>query len=121
MLAGESLDDPVIGRLVDHALDDELKGTACAVVDGPRTAVPTGTSNCPISTRPVTARRGSIVELRKFDHAQGRRRVTLAVRWDLDGSAQITATGATCLDRRRSPEEARCTRRWWLRPPRCAK
>ena len=34
VLAGESLDDPVVGRLVDRGLDDELKGTAYAVVDG---------------------------------------------------------------------------------------
>ena len=34
VLAGERLDDPVIGRLVDRGLDDELKGTAYAVVDG---------------------------------------------------------------------------------------
>ncbi|WP_163078785.1 DUF3363 domain-containing protein, partial [Acinetobacter baumannii] len=30
VLAGESIDDPVIGRLVDRGLDDELKGTAYA-------------------------------------------------------------------------------------------
>ena len=42
---------------------------------------------------------GSIVELRKFDDAQGRRRVALAVRSDLDISAQVNATGATWLDR----------------------
>jgi type IV secretory pathway VirD2 relaxase len=34
VLAGESLDVPVIGRLVDRGLDDELKGMAYAVVDG---------------------------------------------------------------------------------------
>ncbi|MFX7632986.1 DUF3363 domain-containing protein, partial [Acinetobacter baumannii] len=34
VLAGESLDVPVIGRLVERGLDDELKGTAYAVVDG---------------------------------------------------------------------------------------
>ena len=34
MLASESLDIPVIGRLVDRGLDDELKGSAYAVVDG---------------------------------------------------------------------------------------
>src|SRR3546814_2047329 len=34
VLAGESLDDPVVGRLVARGLDDELKGTAYAVVDG---------------------------------------------------------------------------------------
>jgi hypothetical protein len=42
---------------------------------------------------------GSIVELRKFDDAQGRRRVALAVRSDLSIERQITATGATWLDR----------------------
>jgi type IV secretory pathway VirD2 relaxase len=34
VLASESLDIPVIGRLVDRGLDDELKGSAYAVVDG---------------------------------------------------------------------------------------
>ncbi|SFY31222.1 Protein of unknown function [Paracoccus pantotrophus] len=28
VLAGESLDDPVLGRLSERGLDDELKGTA---------------------------------------------------------------------------------------------
>lgn len=42
---------------------------------------------------------GSIVELRKFDDADGRRRVAPAVRSDLDIRAQATATGATWLDR----------------------
>src|SRR5690606_9672036 len=34
VLAGESLDEPLIGRLVTRGLDDELKGTAYAVIDG---------------------------------------------------------------------------------------
>jgi type IV secretory pathway VirD2 relaxase len=34
VLAAESLDDPIVGRLVERGLDDELKGTAYAVVDG---------------------------------------------------------------------------------------
>ena len=34
VLAGESIGDPFIGRLLDRGLDDELKGTAYAVVDG---------------------------------------------------------------------------------------
>ena len=42
---------------------------------------------------------GSIVELRKFDDAQGRRRVALAVRSDLAIEDQVTASGATWLDR----------------------
>ena len=42
---------------------------------------------------------GSIVELRKFDDAKGRRRVALAVRSDIDIERQVSASGATWLDR----------------------
>ena len=97
MLAGESIDDPVIGRLVDRGLDDELKGTAYAVVDG------TDGRTHHIKLADLDAAGdsapGSIVELRKFDDAQGRRRVALAVRSDLDIERQVHATGATWLDR----------------------
>ncbi|WP_048859418.1 DUF3363 domain-containing protein, partial [Novacetimonas hansenii] len=34
VLAGEDLAEPVIGRLVARGLDDELKGSAYAVIDG---------------------------------------------------------------------------------------
>ena len=97
VLAGESLDDPVVGRLVDRGLDDELKGTAYAVVDG----VDGRTHHIKFPDLDATgdSAPGSIVELRKFDDAQGRRRVALAVRSDLDIEAQITASGATWLDR----------------------
>ncbi len=50
---------------------------------------------------------GSIVELRRFDDRRGIGRVALAVRSDLPIEAQITAPGATWLDRQaisRSPE-----------------
>lgn len=97
VLAGESIDDPVIGRLVDRGLDDELKGTSYAVVDG------TDGRTHHIKLADLDAAGdsapGSIVELRKFDDAQGRRRVALAVRSDLDITAQVHATGATWLDR----------------------
>jgi type IV secretory pathway VirD2 relaxase len=97
VLAGESLDVPVIGRLVDRGLDDELKGTAYAVVDG----VDGRTHHIKLPDLDATADgpMGSVVELRKFDDAQGRRRVALAVRSDLSIERQITATGATWLDR----------------------
>jgi type IV secretory pathway VirD2 relaxase len=97
VLAGESLDVPVIGRLVDRGLDDELKGTAYAVVDG----VDGRTHHIKLPDLDAAADgpMGSIVELRKFDDAQGRRRVALAVRSDLSIERQITATGATWLDR----------------------
>ena len=42
---------------------------------------------------------GSIVELRSYEDTRGERRVALAVRSDLDIQAQVTATGATWLDR----------------------
>ncbi|WP_413992257.1 relaxase/mobilization nuclease domain-containing protein [Labrys okinawensis] len=97
VLAGESLDDPVVGRLVDRGLDDELKGTAYAVVDGIDGR--THHIKLPDLDAAGDSAPGSIVELRKFDDARGQRRVAIAVRSDLDISAQVTATGATWLDR----------------------
>ena len=97
VLAGESLDDPVIGRLVDRGLDDELEGTAYAVVDGVDGR--THHIKLPDLDAAGDSAPGSIVELRKFDDAQGRRRVALAVRSDLSIERQISATGATWLDR----------------------
>ncbi|MFF8802683.1 MULTISPECIES: relaxase/mobilization nuclease domain-containing protein [unclassified Methylobacterium] len=97
VLAGESIDDPVIGRLVDRGLDDELKGTAYAVVDG--TDGRTHHIKLPDLDAAADSAPGSIVELRKFDDVQGRRRVALAVRSDLDIEQQVHATGATWLDR----------------------
>jgi len=97
VLAGESLDEPIVGRLVARGLDDELKGTAYAVVDG----VDGRTHHIKLADLEAAADSapGSIVELRKFDDAQGRRRVALAVRSDLPVEQQITANGATWLDR----------------------
>lgn len=97
VLAGESLDDPVVGRLVDRGLHDELKGTAYAVVDGVDGR--THHIKLPDLDAAGDSAPGSIVELRKFDDAQGRRRVALAVRSDLSVEHQVTATGATWLDR----------------------
>lgn len=97
VLAGESLDDPVIGRLVDRGLDDELRGTAYAVVDGIDGR--THHIRLPDLDAAGDSAPGSIVELRRFDDAHGRRRVALAVRSDLTIEAQVTATGATWLDR----------------------
>jgi len=97
VLAGESLDDPIIGRLVDRGLDDELQGTAYAVVDGVDGR--THHIKFPDLDAAGDSAPGSIVELRKFDDAQGRRRVALAVRSDLDIDSQVTASGATWLDR----------------------
>jgi len=97
VLAGESLDTAVIGRLVERGLDDELKGTAYAVVDGVDGR--THHIKLPDLDAAGDSAAGSIVELRSFDDARGQRRVAIAVRSDLDLQGQITASGATWLDR----------------------
>ncbi len=97
VLAAESLDVPVIGRLVERGLDDELHGSAYAIVDGVD-----GRSHhikLPDLDAAGDGAPGSIVELRTFDDAHGKRRVALAVRSDLDLAHQVSATGATWLDR----------------------
>ncbi|MCK1635441.1 VirD2 family relaxase/mobilization nuclease [Bradyrhizobium sp. 162] len=97
VLSAESLDVPIIGRLVDRGLDDELKATAYAVVDGVDGR--THHIKLPDLDAAGDSAPGSIVELRKFDDARGQRRVVLAVRSDLSIEAQVTASGATWLDR----------------------
>jgi type IV secretory pathway VirD2 relaxase len=97
VLAAESIDEPIVGRLVDRGLDDELKGTAYAVVDGVDGR--THHIKLPDLDAAADSAPGSIVELRRFDDARGQRRVALAVRSDLDIERQVTATGATWLDR----------------------
>jgi len=87
----------LIGRLVARGLDDELKGTAYAVIDGlDGRAHHLRLGNLDAAT---DASPGSIVELRRFDDAAGRQRVALAVRSDLPIGAQVHADGATWLDR----------------------
>ena len=97
VLASESLDVPVIGRLLERGLDDELRGTAYAVVDGVDDR--THHIKLPHLDAAGDSRPGSIVELRSYEDAHGARRVALAVRSDLDVQAQVIATGATWLDR----------------------
>ncbi len=97
VLAGESLDVPVIGRLIDRGLDDELKGTAYSVVDGVDGR--THHIKLPHLDAAGDSPHGSIVELRAWHDGEGQRRVALAVRSDLDLHAQVNATGATWLDR----------------------
>ncbi|MAU23406.1 MAG: type VI secretion protein [Martelella sp.] len=103
VLAAESLDLPVVGRLVERGLDDELNGTAYAVVDGVDGR--THHIKLPDLNEAGDSAPGSIVELRKFDDARGQRRVALAVRSDLDVDAQVTASGATWLDRQNIARE----------------
>ena len=96
-LHGEDPSDPVLGRLVARGLDDELKGTAYAIVAG----VDGRTHHLKFSDLEMTgdAPAGAIVEARAYDDANGRRRLSLATRSDLSIEAQVTASGATWLDR----------------------
>lgn len=103
VLAAERLDTPIVGRLVDRGLDDELKGSAYAVVDG----TDGRTHHIKLSDLDAAgdSTPGSVVELRRFQDAQGRRRAALAVRSDLDIEQQTTAAGATWLDRQNIARE----------------
>ncbi|GGO99657.1 relaxase/mobilization nuclease domain-containing protein [Stakelama pacifica] len=89
---------PVIGKLVDRGLHDELTGRAYAIVDG----IDGRTHHVQFPDIEATGdcRPGAIVELRRFEDRKGRQRMALAVRSDLDLPQQVHAPGATWLDRR---------------------
>lgn len=96
-LEGERHGEPVIGRLIARGLDDELRGTAFAVVDGIDGRV--HHLKLPDLDSAGGGPVGGIVELRRFEDARGRDRVALAVRSDLGLDQQVSADGATWLDR----------------------
>ncbi|NVN40400.1 relaxase/mobilization nuclease domain-containing protein, partial [Ameyamaea chiangmaiensis] len=97
VLAGEDAADSVIGRLLDRGLDDELRGTAYAVIDGIDGR--THHVRLPNLEAAGDGQLGSIVELRRFTDKGGRDRVALAMRSDFPLERQVTAEGATWLDR----------------------
>ncbi|MBN9511063.1 MAG: DUF3363 domain-containing protein [Alphaproteobacteria bacterium] len=96
-LHGDEPSDPVLGKLVQRGLDDELKGTAYVIVAG----VDGRTHHLRFGDLEFTgdARPGAIVEARAYDDANGHRRLSLATRSDLSIDEQVTASGATWLDR----------------------
>ena len=96
-LHGDEAADPVLGRLVARGLHDELKGSAYAIVEG----VDGRTHHLRFSDLEMTgdARPGAIVEARAYDDAGGRKRLSLATRSDFTIEAQVTASGATWIDR----------------------
>jgi type IV secretory pathway VirD2 relaxase len=97
-LEGERHGEPVMGRLIARGLDDELRGTAFAVVDGIDGRV--HHLKLPDIDAAGDGPIGAIVELRRFEDARGRQRIALAVRSDLNLDQQVAAEGATWLDRR---------------------
>ncbi|WP_449472704.1 relaxase/mobilization nuclease domain-containing protein [Sphingobium chungangianum] len=87
----------VMGRLAARGLADELSGSAFAIVEG----VDGRTHYLRFSDLAWTgdAPPGAIVELRRWEGRDGRPRSALAVRSDLTLGEQISARGATWLDR----------------------
>ncbi|GAA0738501.1 DUF3363 domain-containing protein [Sphingobium sp. SA2] len=91
---------PIIGRLVDKGLHDELTGEAYAVIDG------TDGRAHHVRFRGIEAFEhappaGGIVEVRRFGGSEDQRpTLVLATRSDLDLRTQVTAPGATWLDHR---------------------
>ncbi len=91
---------PIVGRLVEKGLHDELTGEAYAVIDA------TDGRAHHVRLRGVEAfehapQIGGIVEVRRFGQpVEDRPTLILANRSDLDLAAQVTAPGATWLDHR---------------------
>jgi type IV secretory pathway VirD2 relaxase len=90
-------DNPVIGRLIERGLHDELTGEAYAIVD----SIDGRVHHLKFTDLEVTgdAGPGAIVELRSWDDNRGHRQQSLALRSDLSLADQIRANGATWLDR----------------------
>ena len=90
--------EPILGRLVDRGLHDELKGESYAVIDGVdgrvhhlRFSDLERTGDTPV---------GGIVETRSWTTRDGgRSHLSLVGRSDFSLAAQVTADGATWLDR----------------------
>ena len=90
--------EPILGRLVDRGLHDELKGEAYAVIDG----VDGRVHHLRFSDLDMTGDTpvGGIVETRSWTSQEGGRpRLSLVGRSDFTLDAQVSADGATWLDR----------------------
>jgi type IV secretory pathway VirD2 relaxase len=103
-LHGDQPAEPVLGRLVARGLDDELQGSAYVVVEG----VDGRTHHLTFPDLELTgdARPGAIVESRSYEDRAGRQRLSLATRSDLPIEAQVTAPGATWVDRQLLAKES---------------
>ena len=96
-LHGDAPADPIIGRLVERGLHDELAGTAYAVIEG----ADGRTHHLRFDDMEMTgdAKPGAVVETRSWQDAKGNTRLSLATRSDLTLAEQVKAPGATWLDR----------------------
>ena len=99
-IVGSALAKPIVGRLLDKGLHDELYGTAYAVIDG--TDGRTHYVRLPgIEALEHSPDPGGIVELRAIGRpGEAKPTLILATRSDLDLAAQVKARGATWLDHR---------------------
>src|SRR5260370_29917711 len=84
-------------------MEDELQGTAFAVVDGIDGRV--HHLKLPDIDMAGDGPIGGIVELRRFEDARGRQRIALADRSDLNLDQQAAAEAATWLHPRPRPPE----------------
>ena len=102
----DAASSPIIGRLVDKGLHDELTGEAYAVIDG------TDGRAHHVRFRGIEAFEHAppidgIVEVRRFGcPGDPRPTLVLANRSDIDLARQVTAPGVTWLDHRLVEREA---------------
>jgi len=89
--------EPIVGRLTARGLQDEMNGTAYAVIEG----TDGRTHHLRFADLDMTgdAMLGAVVETRAYEDDKGRKRLALAIRSDLTIEAQTNAPGATWLDR----------------------
>jgi type IV secretory pathway VirD2 relaxase len=76
---GDGISDPILGRLVERGLHDELKGTAYAIIEG----VEGRTHHLRFPNLELTgdAACGAIVEARSYEDAKGHQRLSSGVTW----------------------------------------
>lgn len=93
----------IVGRLIERGHQDELTGSAYAIIDGTDGHV----HHVRFDTIELSgdAPTDAIVELRKWEAKDGSARISLATRSDLGLGEQIEARGATWLDRQLVTQE----------------
>lgn len=96
-IQNRSLGEPVLGKLVERGLHDELSGQAYAIVDGADGRLHHFRFGDLVDTGDTPP--GGLVEIRSRAVEGGRPRIELVHRSDLPLEGQVEAKGATWLDR----------------------